>query len=222
MSSLLVQLRRDFLIAVRGRSELANPLAFFVLVVVLFGLGVGTDPATLSAVGPGAIWVVALFANMLALEGMFRRDFDDGSLELFLIHNRPLFVGVLGKLAAQWSTTGLPLALLSPLAAVMLNVDTGGIVTIVATLLLGTPALTLIGAIGSALTVGLSKGGLLLSVIVMPLYVPVLIFGSSACYGVLAGDPITAHLLWLTAILLGTITLAPFAIAAALRISQEY
>ena len=222
MSGFGAQFKRDFVVAVRGKGELANPLAFFILVIVLFALGVGPRPATLAIIGPGALWVIALFATMLALEGMFRRDFDDGTLELMIIHGDPLFVGVLGKLAAQWVTTGLPLTALSPLAAVMFHIEACGIVVVVVTLLLGTPSLTLIGAIGAALTVGLNKGGVLLSIIVMPLYVPILIFGAGACYGALAGDPIAAQLLWLTFFLLGTITLAPFAIAAALKISQEY
>ena len=159
---------------------------------------------------------------MLSTENLFHRDYDDGSLELMLLHNRPLFLGVLGKLLAHWCVSGLPVAILSPLAAVFINAPPEIIVTLVGTLLLGTPVLTLIGGIGAALTAGRGRGGLLLAVLVMPLYIPVLIFGSGACYRILDGAVATGPMLWLTALLAGSITLAPFAIGAALKGSQEY
>ena len=222
MGNFGVQFRRDLLIAIRGRPETANPVAFFVLALSLFVFAVGTDSETLPRVAPGVVWVVALFVAMLSTENLFHRDYDDGSLELMLLHNRPLFLGVLGKLLAHWCVSGLPVAILSPLAAVFINAPPEIIVTLVGTLLLGTPVLTLIGGIGAALTAGLGRGGLLLAVLVMPLYIPVLIFGSGACYRILDGAVATGPMLWLTALLAGSITLAPFAIGAALKGSQEY
>ena len=216
------QFRRALLIAIRGRTETANPVAFFVLALSLFVFAVGTDSETLPRVAPGVVCVVALFVAMLSTENLFHRDYDDGSLELMLRHNRPLFLGVLGKLLAHWCVSGLPVAILSPLAAVFINAPPEIIVTLVGTLLLGTPVLTLIGGIGAALTAGLGRGGLLLAVLVMPLYIPVLMFGSGACYRILDGAVATGPMLWLTALLAGSITLAPFAIGAALKGSQEY
>ncbi len=222
MGNFGVQFRRDLLVAIRARTETANPIAFFVLALSLFVFAVGTDSETLPRVAPGVVWVVALFAAMLSTENLFQRDHDDGSLELMLLDSRPLFLGVLGKLLAHWSVSGLPVAILSPLAAVFINAPFEIIAILVGTLLLGTPVLTLIGGIGAALTAGLGRGGLLLAVLVMPLYIPVLIFGSGACYRVLDGATVTGPVLWLTALLAGSITLAPFAIGAALRGSQEY
>tara|TARA_B100000953_G_scaffold293373_1_gene281800 strand:- start:622 stop:1293 length:672 start_codon:yes stop_codon:yes gene_type:complete len=222
MGNFGVQFRRDLLVAIRARTETANPIAFFVLALSLFVFAVGTDSETLPRVAPGVVWVVALFAAMLSTENLFQRDHDDGSLELMLLDSRPLFLGVLGKLLAHWSVSGLPVAILSPLAAVFINAPFEIIAILVGTLLLGTPVLTLIGGIGAALTAGLGRGGLLLAVLVMPLYIPVLIFGSGACYRVLDGATATGPVLWLIALLAGSITLAPFAIGAALRGSQEY
>jgi len=222
MGNFGVQFRRDLLVAIRGRTETANPIAFFVLALSLFVFAVGTDSETLPRVAPGVVWVVALFAAMLSTENLFHRDHDDGSLELMLLDSRPLFLGILGKLLAHWCVSGLPIAILSPLAAVFINAPFEIITILVGTLLLGTPVLTLIGGIGAALTAGLGRGGLLLAVLVMPLYIPVLIFGSGACYRVLDGATVTGPVLWLIALLAGSITLAPFAIGAALRGSQEY
>ena len=222
MGNFGVQFRRDLLVAIRARTETANPIAFFVLALSLFVFAVGTDSETLPRVAPGVVWVVALFAAMLSTENLFQRDHDDGSLELMLLDSRPLFLGVLGKLLAHWSVSGLPVAILSPLAAVFINAPFEIIAILVGTLLLGTPVLTLIGGIGAALTAGLGRGGLLIAVLVMPLYIPVLIFGSGACYRVLDGATATAPVLWLIVLLAGSITLAPFAIGAALRGSQEY
>ncbi|MEC8833639.1 MAG: heme exporter protein CcmB [Pseudomonadota bacterium] len=222
MGNFGVQFRRDLLVAIRARTETANPIAFFVLALSLFVFAVGTDSETLPRVAPGVVWVVALFAAMLSTENLFQRDHDDGSLELMLLDSRPLFLGVLGKLLAHWSVSGLPVAILSPLAAVFINAPFEIIAILVGTLLLGTPVLTLVGGIGAALTAGLGRGGLLLAVLVMPLYIPVLIFGSGACYRVLDGATATGPVLWLIVLLAGSITLAPFAIGAALRGSQEY
>lgn len=210
------QFRRDLLLVVRSRSDAANPLAFFVLATVLLGLGAGAELA------PGVIWVLALFANVLAVEGVFRRDHDDGTLEQLLIHAQPLFPAVMGKLAAHWALSGLPVAVLSPVAAIMLTGTTNGVGVLVMTLCIGTPALTLLGAIGSALTVATGRGGLLVAILVLPFYVPVLIFGASASTAAMLGDPVAFQLLALAALLAASLTAAPFAVGKALAISQEY
>jgi len=217
-----VQLKRDFVIAVRGRGEVGNPVLFFLLVVMLFALGLGPEPATMAKVGPGVIWVLALFANMLAMENLFRRDFDDGTLEQILLHGQPVFLVILGKLLAHWCVTGLTLTLLSPLAGFMLQMPVGTMATLTASLALGTPTLILIGAIGAALTVGTGRGGLLLALIVLPLYVPVLILGAGASREAALGMDPSAQLLWLAVLLAAALTLAPVVVGIALRISQEY
>lgn len=216
MRLFFAQFRRDLLIAVRTRSDAANPLAFFVLATVLLGLGAGAELA------PGVIWVLALFANVLAVEGVFRRDHDDGTLEQLLIHARPLFPAVMGKLAAHWALSGLPVAVLSPVAAITLTGTFDGVGVLVLTLCIGTPALTLLGAIGSALTVATGRGGLLVAILVLPFYVPVLIFGASASTSAMLGDPVDFQLLALAALLAASLTAAPFAVGKALAISQEY
>ena len=216
MSVFFAQLRRDLLIAIRDRSEAANPIAFFLLAVLLLGLGFGRDAGTL---GPGAIWVLALFANVLAAEGLFRRDHEDGTLEQMLVRARPLFPAVLGKLAAHWLLAGLPLAALSPLAVFFLHGSMVGATPLCGTLLLGTPILAALSAIGAALTVGTGRGGMLLAILVMPLYVPVLVFGVSAAK---AADGAAFAQLMLAAMLVAALTTAPFAVGKALSISQEY
>lgn len=216
MRLFFAQFRRDLLVAVRSRADVANPLAFFVLATVLLGLGAGAELA------PGVIWVLALFANVLAVEGVFRRDHDDGTLEQLLIHARPLFPAVMGKLAAHWALSGLPVAIMSPVAAIMLTGTTAGVGVLMLTLCIGTPALTLLGAIGSALTVATGRGGLLVAILVLPFYVPVLIFGASASSAAMLGDPVAFQLLALAALLAASLTAAPFAVGKALAISQEY
>ncbi len=216
MSVFVAQFRRDLLIAVRSRSDAANPLVFFVLATVLLGLGAGAPLA------PGAIWVLALFANVLAVEGVFRRDHDDGTLEQLLMHGLPLFAAVMGKLAAHWLLSGLPLAVLSPAAAVVLTGTAAGAGVLVVTLAIGTLALTLLGAIGSALTLTTGRGGLLVAILVLPFYVPVLIFGASACTAAAQGGTVAFQILALAALLAGCLTAAPFAVGKALAISQEY
>ncbi|MDQ7075074.1 MAG: heme exporter protein CcmB [Gammaproteobacteria bacterium] len=212
-------LRRDLLLAARRRSEWVNPLLFFIIVVTLFPLGVGPEPNALREMAPGVIWVAALLAAMLSLDSLFRSDYDDGSLEQLIISPHPVSVLVLAKVSAQWLLTGLPLILLSPLLAVLMNLSSEAIPALMMTLALGTPALTLIGAIGAALTVGLRRGGVLLSLLVLPLYIPILIFAASAVGVAGMGLSIEAQLSFLAALLMLSITLAPMAIAAALRIS---
>lgn len=212
-------LRRDLLLAYRHRGELANPLVFFVMVVTMFPLALGSDSALLQKLAPGAIWVAALLAAMLSLDSMFRSDFEDGSLEQIVLSPQPLAVLVLAKVLAHWLVTGLPLLLLAPVLGLLLQLPGQATGTLMLSLLLGTPALSLIGAIGVALTVGLRRGGLLLSLLVLPLYVPILIFAASAVGDAAAGLPTGAQMNLLGAMLLLSGTLAPFAAAAALRIS---
>ena len=212
-------IRRDCLLAVRRRAEMATPLFFFVLVVTLFPLAVGAQPRLLQAMAPGVIWVSALLAAMLSLESLFRSDFEDGSLEQMLLSPHSLPVLVLGKIIAHWLVTGLPLMLTAPLLALFLGLPEQAMGTLWLTLILATPLLSLIGAIGVALTVGLRRGGMILSLLVLPLYVPVLIFASSAVDRAAGGLPVSAELNLLTAMLLAALVLAPLPTAVALRMS---
>jgi heme exporter protein B len=212
-------IRRDLILAMRHRAEMANPLLFFILVTSLVPLGIGANPNLLQAVGPGIIWVAALLAALLSLDSVFRSDFEDGTLEQYLLSSHPVSVLVLAKVLAHWLITGLPLLLVSPLLGVLLDLPAAGIKVLFVTLLLGTPVLSLIGSVCVALTVGLRKGGMILSLLVLPLYVPLLIFASSAVDTAAAGLPVTAHLSLIAALLVLALSLSPFATAAALRVS---
>jgi len=216
-----ILLRRDLTLAYRRRSEMINPLLFFVLVTAMFPLGIGADPALLRDIGPGIIWVAALLASLLSLETVFRSDFDDGSLEQLLLSPHPLSILMIAKVLAHWLVTGLPLLIVAPLLSVLLNLSHEAMRTLLITLALGTPVLSLIGAIGVALTVGLRKGGTILSLLVLPLYVPVLIFAASAVANSDAGLPVSAHLSLLAALLVLATSLSPAATAASLRISMS-
>jgi heme exporter protein B len=218
-SAFTLLLRRDLTLAYRRRAELVNPLLFFVLVTAMFPLGIGNDPKLIEAVGPGVIWVAALLAALLSLDAMFRSDYDDGSLEQFMLSAHPVSVLVLAKVLAHWLVTGLPLFIAAPLLAVLLNIPTEAIPTLMLTLVLGTPVLSLIGSVGVALTVGLRRGGVILSLLILPLYVPVLIFATDAVKTAIVGIPTTAQLSILSAMLVGSLVLAPLATAASLRIS---
>jgi heme exporter protein B len=213
--------RRDLLIAARRRAEWANPLLFFLMVSALFPLGLGPEPARLTAIAPGVLWVTALLASLLASDVLFRGDHDDGSLEQMLLSPISLYLLALAKGIAHWLITGLPLALLSPLLALLLQLPAAAMPALVASLLLGSAVLSLIGAIGAGLTVGLRRGGLLLSLIVLPLYVPVLIFGASAVQAAAEGFPWSGQLAVLGAFLALALPLAPFAVAAGLRVSLD-
>jgi len=196
-------------------------LFFFVIVVSLFPLGIGPELDTLRLIAPGVFWVAALLASMLALEKLFAADFEDGTLEQMLLAPEPVFVLVLGKVLAHWLITGLPLVLLSPLLGLQYDLPGETLRVMVLSLLLGTPALSLIGAIGAALTLGLRGGGVLISLLVLPLYIPVLIFGAGAVEANASGLGAAGHLYMLGAILLLALVAAPLATAAALRISAE-
>ncbi len=212
-------LRRDLLLALRNRAEYAMPLLFFVLVVTLFPLALGALPELLARIAPGIVWVGALLAAMLSLPSIFRSDFDDGSLEQILLSAHPVAVLVLAKVCAHWLVTGLPLLLVAPLLAEMLGLPGAAQPMLMATILLGTPSLSLVGAIGVALTVGLRKGGIILALLVLPLYVPVLIFAASAIDNAAMGIGVATQIYMLLAFLLLSLSLSPWATAAALRMS---
>jgi heme exporter protein B len=212
---------RDLTLAMRRRSDVLTTLFFFAIVVSLFPLGIGPELDTLRLIAPGVFWVAALLASMLALEKLFAVDFDDGSLEQMLLTPQPVFILVLGKVFAHWLVTGLPLVLLSPLLGLQYDLPAETLWVMAVSLLVGTPTLGLIGAIGAALTLGLRGGGVLVSLLVLPLYIPVLIFGAGAVEASASGLGETGHLFMLGAILLLALVAAPLATAAALRISAE-
>ncbi|NRP94666.1 Heme exporter protein B [Marinobacterium sp. xm-g-59] len=211
--------KRDLTLAFRRKSELVNPLIFFLIVASLFPIGVSPDPNFLSQLAPGLVWVAALLATLLSMETLFKSDYEDGSLEQLLLSPQPVFLVVLSKVLAHWLLSGLALTLVAPLLGVMLFLPSEGMPGLMLSLLLGTPTLSLIGAIGAALTVGLRRGGVLISLLVLPLYIPVLIFGSSAVQAAVTGLPLDGYLALLGAMLALALALAPIAAGAALRIS---
>jgi len=213
--------RRQLVLAVRRPIEIGNPLLFFAMVVALFPLGLGPAPDQLAGFAPGILWIIALLSNLLTSDTVFRSDFEDGSLEQLLLSPQPLFLSVLAYIIAHWLVTGLLLALVSPLFALMLNLPVAALVTLALSLLLGTAVLSLVGCIGAGLTVGLKRGGMLISLLILPLYMPVLIFGSAAVQAAVTGVPAGPYLAILGAMLCLAIALAPLAIAAALRISVD-
>ncbi|MCK9238204.1 MAG: heme exporter protein CcmB [Thiopseudomonas sp.] len=214
----LLILREARLLA-RRPAELANPLVFFAIVIALFPLAVGPETQMLRTLSPGLIWVAALLAVLLSLENLFRSDFEDGSLEQWVVSPHPLTVLVLAKVFAHWLFSGLALVLLSPVLAIMLGLPADRVPILLASLLLGTPILSLLGAVGAALTVGLKRGGILLALLILPLYIPVLILGSGVLQAALQGLPTLGYLLWMASLMMLTITFTPFAIAAGLKIS---
>ena len=218
-SAFYLLLKRDLILAYRHRSELANPLLFFIIVVSLFPLGISPESKDLQGIAPGVIWVAALLAAMLSLDSLFRSDFEDGTLEQIALSAHSLPLLVLAKVLAHWLITGLPLILLAPFLGILLFLPDQAMFTLIVTLTLGTPILSLVGAIGVALTVGLRRGGVLLSLLVLPLYIPVLIFAADAVSEAAKGFPVGGQLYFLGALLSLALTLAPFAAAAALRIS---
>ena len=214
-------IKRELQIAMRKQAEILNPLWFFLIVITLFPLVIGPDPKLLSRIAPGVAWVGALLSALLSFERLFRDDFIDGSLEQVMLTSQPLVLTALAKVLAHWLLTGLPLILLSPIAALLLSLEISIWWALVLTLLLGTPVLSCLGAIGVALTVGLRKGGVLLSLLVVPLFIPVLIFSASVLDAAGLNLPYGGQLAILGAILAAVVTLSPFAIATALRISLD-
>ncbi|KAA1188157.1 heme exporter protein CcmB [Pseudohalioglobus sediminis] len=214
-------LRRQLVLAVRRPVEIGNPLLFFAMVVALFPLGLGPAPDRLADFAPGILWIIALLSNLLTSDAVFRSDFDDGSLEQLLLSPQPLYFSVFAYVCAHWLVTGLLLALVSPVFALMLNLPVAGIAALFFSLLLGTAVLSLVGGIGAALTVGLKRGGMLISLLILPLYMPVLIFGTAAVKAAVDGAPAGPYLAILGAMLSLAIALAPIATAAGLRISVD-
>ncbi len=210
---------RDLVLAVRAGGGFGLGMAFFLIVVILVPFALGPDTSRLSAVAPGILWLGALLACLLSLDRIFALDFEDGTLDLLACAPVPLEGVASAKALAHWVTTGLPLTLLAPVLGVLLNLPGAGFAWLVVSLAIGTPALSVIGAFGAALTVGLRRGGLLLSLLVLPLYVPTLIFGAEVARRGAEGIPVQAPLLMLAGISLGAIALLPFAAAAALRIN---
>jgi heme exporter protein B len=214
-------LRRQLVLAFRRPIEIGNPLLFFAMVVALFPLGLGPAPGQLAVFAPGILWIIALLSNLLTSDAVFRSDFEDGSLEQLLLAPQPLFLSVLAYIGAHWLITGVLLALVSPVFALMLNLPTPAMGVLFASLLIGTAVLSLVGCIGAALTVGLKRGGMLISLLILPFYMPVLIFGSAAVQAAVAGAAAGPYLAILGAMLALAIALAPLAIAAGLRISVD-
>jgi heme exporter protein B len=221
MALLLAVARRDLLLARRRRVEALLPLGFFIVAAGLFPIGVGPEPQTLRQIAPGVVWVCALLAAMLSVTQMFASDLQDGSLEQMLLAPQPLLALVVGKVLAHWLSSGLPLVIASPLIGVLLGMPVDAITTLAVTLLLGTPILSLLGAVGAALTLGLRSGAALVFLLVLPLTVPALIFGTGAVVAVDSGLSAQAHLSLLGALLIATGLAAPLATAAALRISLD-
>ena len=217
MAPLVGLFRRDLRLALRQGGDVGLVLGFFVLAVMLFPFGVGPEPELLGRIAAGIIWVAALLASVLSLERLFAADYADGGLDLILLSPAPLELIVLAKGAAHWVTTGLPLALISPVLAIFVDLDPAAIPVLALGLLIGTPALSLLGAIAAALTLGARRPGILVSLLVLPLYLPPLIFGTGAVEAVLAAEGARAHLLLLGAVTLAALPLAPLATAAALR-----
>ncbi len=215
-------LERDLKLALRRRTDVLTTLFFFIIVVSLFPLGVGSEQALLRQLGPGVVWVAALLASMLALERLFAADHEDGTLEQMLLTREPLPLLVIAKVLAHWLLTGLPLVLIAPLVALQYHLPAIAALAMMVALLLGTPILSLIGAIGAALTLGLRGGGILLSLLILPLYIPVLIYGAGAVtVSMIAWADTQPYFLLLGAFLLLALIFAPLAAAAALRIALE-
>jgi len=221
LSTIKCMVMRDLMLAMRHRSDVLTTVFFFIIVVSLFPLGVGPDAALLKEMAAGVVWVAALLASMLSLTRLFADDYNDGTLEQLMMVPQPLSLIVLGKVLAHWIISGLPLVLMSPLLGLQFGLAGDELIMLMVTLLIGTPVLSLLGAIGAALTLGLRGGGVLVSLLVLPLYIPVLIFGAGAVTASAAGMGADGHLSLMGAILLLALVLAPWASAAALRISVE-
>ena len=213
---------RDIMLAMRRKTEVLTTLFFFLIVISLFPLGIGSDKQLLITIAPGVVWVAALLASMLALERLFAADYDDGTLEQMLLIPQPAFILVTGKVLAHWLLTGLPLVLMAPLVGLQYQLPAEAVTTMMWALLLGTPILSLVGAIGAALTLGIRGGGILLSLLILPLYIPVLIYGSGAISAsMLVGAPTQAYLMLLAAFAILAMIFAPWATVAALKIAVE-
>ena len=220
MSFILSIMRRDLLLVMRYPAEIVNPLVFFVLVIALFPMGVSPEATLLSQAAAGVVWVAALLATLLSLDILFKADFADGSLEQLLLAPQPVWALVLAKVAVHWLVSGLPLVLLSPLVATMLFLPTEAMSALLLSLLVGTPTLSLFGAVGAALLTGVKTGGMLISLLVLPLYIPVLLFGTGAVAAAAQGMPVSAYIAYLAAMFIFSLMVTPWAAATALKIGQ--
>lgn len=214
-------IQRDLLLAYRRRADLMNPVLFYVIVATLFPLGVSPDAEFLGRLAPGLVWVTTLLAALISMESIFRQDFEDGSIEQLLLNSHPFSLLIFGKVVAHWLITGAPMLLIVPLMAMLLHMPVQAVPVLWITILLGTPILSLIGAIGAALTAGFRGGGVLLGLLVLPLYVPVLIFASSAVSAAADGLAVSGQLAMLGSGLILALLLAPLAISASLKISMD-
>lgn len=221
MTCIMTMLQRELTLAFRHRSEVLQPLIFLILVVTLFPLGVGPGPTMLQKIGPGVIWIAALLSSLLGLERLFRDDWQDGWLEQVMLSPVPLYISVMVKVIAHWLVSFVPLLILSPLLALFLNLTLDMYIALILTLLLGTPLLSLVGAIGVALTLGLNKGGILLGLLILPLFIPLLIFATSSVDSAALQLSYNGQLAMIGAMLLLASGLSPFAIAYGLRVSQN-
>lgn len=221
LTPIMAVIGRDLRLALRRRSDVASVLFFFIIVVSLFPLGVGPEPEQLRRMAPGVLWVAALLATMLSLPRLFADDHRDGTLEQLALAPQPLGLVVLGKVLAHWLISGLPLTLLAPVLGIQFDLSADALAVLTGSLLIGTPALSGIGAIGAALTLGVRGSGVLVSLLILPLYTPVLIFGAGAVDASVAGAGAQAHLSLLAALALAGVFFAPWPTAAALRIALE-
>ena len=213
--------RRDLKLALRLKSDVLNTVFFFIVVVTLVPLGIGPDQSLLRMIAPGVVWVAALLAALLSLPRLFANDFADGTLEQMLLSGEPLTVIVIAKVFAHWLTTGIPLTLISGIFALMFDLEADVTAALMGSLLIGTPVLSLVGSVGAALTLGLRGGSVLTSLLVLPLYIPVLIFGAGAAEAVAVGISATAYMLIVGALTLFSLVVMPIATAAALRIASD-
>lgn len=217
-SGFFAMIKRDLLLALRGRTEIVNPLIFFALIVSLFPLAVSTEAKVLAGIAAGVIWVAALISTVLSLDNLFRSDYEDGTLEQIVISPYPVVSLVLGKVVTHWLITGLPLLIMAPLLAYAMHLKADVYPVLIYTILLGTPTLSLLGSIGISLTVGLKQGGMLLVLVVVPLYIPVLILSASAIRLAVNAEPYSGPLYVLAALLTLALTLAPLATTAAIKL----
>lgn len=221
MSFFLSSVARDLRVHIRKPSEVLNPLVFFAVVISLFPLGIGPSPEQLSLVAPGIVWVAALLAALMSMDLLFRSDYEDGSLEQVVLSGQSLVVFTLAKVFAHWLIAGLPLVVLMPVVGLVLFLEVDGIWTLALSLLLVSPTLSLVGSIGAALTVGLPRGGLLVTILILPLYVPVLILATAMVQASVSGSDVTGYIYWLLALLLLALALAPLAAGASLQLSVD-
>ena len=221
MSAFFAIVHRDLLLVMRRKSEVLTALFFFVVVTSLFPLGIGADAALLRKIAPGVLWVAALLSTLLGLQRMFAADYLDGALEQLVLSPQPLVLLVAGKIVAHWLVCGLPLVLIAPIIGIQFDLDSSSLYVLMGTLLLGTPVLSLLGSIGAALTLGVRGGSVLMSLLILPLYIPVLIFGAGAVYASSAGLDITGHFSLLSALLILALAFVPWVSAAALKIAIE-